>query len=162
MNIYPFHRSLIITLVSIYIMAGAVLWLFPKIITGDFADVAVTQITTTPGGQVTLSYSTVSSHGTTVVNAFYAGSKYQGGGSGTGGGILGRPGQGSSVVCFNLNPERTPATGSFENSPMAGRLLIHEGTRKTLHAGERLYFHDFQTPDGVRHYGYIEVESSRR
>ena len=154
------HRSLLIALVFISMAVGATLWLFPKLITGDYADITITKITETSGGQMTLSFSTVFSSDASLVEAFYADNKYLGGGSSTGGGFLGRPGRGSGIVCFDLNPKRSPVTGRFADSPLAGRLLVHEGDQKTLHAGERLYFHDFQTSDGVRHYGYMEVKSS--
>ena len=135
------------------------LWMFPKILTGDYADITIGQIHIEPNGQVTLDYSAVSSGGTPLLSGFYVGKKYQGGGFDEGGGFLGRPRRSSSVVVILLNPESVPAADKAAAPSWPQRLLVHENEKKHLRAGERLYFYDFQAADGVRHDGYFEVGS---
>jgi len=139
---------------------GLVMLFYPKLITGDFADITITKVTVAPNGQVALSMATISSRGTPVVNGFYDGNKYLGGGWSSGGGSIGRPSSGIAGFNFDLNPERAPTAGRAEDAPWFRRLLVHQGDQQRLHGGERLYFYDFLTSDGIRHDGYVEVKST--
>jgi len=133
------------------------LWAFPKVITGNYAEVTITQITPEPNGHIKLGLSMVSSAGTTKVTEFYDGAKYLGGGRGSGSGPFGRPSTETEIDEFGLNPENIPSADKLEDSPWLTRLLVHVGETRRLRIGEKLYFYDFTTADTVRHYGFIEA-----
>jgi hypothetical protein len=130
--------------------------MFPKVITGDYAEITIGKITCDSNGQASLSYSSISSSQTPIIEAFYDGNKYAGGGSGVGGGIFGRPGVGSAGIMFMLNPEKMHRLAEVP------RLLVKENQTIRLRGGERLYFYNFLTSDDLRHDGYIEVVSTKK
>jgi hypothetical protein len=132
--------------------------LCPRILTGSYADVTITKITQTFPGQYSVECTARTAAGTTLSTGFYDGKKFMGGGSGGNNGFFGWPITGSLGVMFTLDPESQ--TGHTPLVPRPDRLLIKEGQTATLHPGQRLYFFDFTTADGIRHDGYIEVESS--
>ena len=138
------------------------LWMFPKVITGDYAEITIGKITYNSSGQASLSYSSITSSETPIINAFYDGNRYTGGGSGIGSGIFGRPVVGSAGIMFMLNPEKMHRLAEVPESVWSKRLLVKENQTIRLHRGERLYFYDFLTSDGVRHDGYVEVVSTKR
>jgi hypothetical protein len=143
-------------------LIACILWMFPKLITGDYAEITIGKITEEPNGQVSLQFSSISSNETPVIEAFYDGDKYAGGGSGCSGGLFGRPGTGFAGVMFMLNPETMHRQVELPQSLWSKRLLVHENETIRLRGGERLYFYNFQTEDGVRHNGYIEVVATRK
>jgi hypothetical protein len=142
-------------------LGGCLLWMFPKMITGDYAEITIGKIGTEPNGEVSVQYSSEASSQTPVLEAFYSGDKYEGGGSGTGGGLFGRPVKGGAGVMFMLHPETMHGPDEMPKEIWAKRLLVHEDQKIRLHGGERLYFYNFVTADGIRHDGYIEVRATQ-
>jgi hypothetical protein len=142
------------------LVAGVILLLAfcPRLLTGAYADITITKIIQPFPGQYNVECSTVVAAGTSESEAFFDGTKPGGGGYGGNTGFFGWPSKGSVGVGFTLDPESTK-TGRTP-VPRPERLLIKEGQTITLHAGQRLYFYDFTTADGIRHDGYIEVEST--
>ena len=124
---------------------------------GDYADVTINKIETTATGYVSATLLVIPATQKPIIAAIYDGKTYRGGGN-LQGGREGYPI--TSTMGFILNPEGAPATKNVTEAPWFKRLLIHEGERRRLNDGDRLYFDDFLTVDGIRHYGYIEVPSS--
>jgi hypothetical protein len=121
----------------------AVLWQFPKLVTGDYADFQIDKIMTDSQGRTEVSISTETSNQTGVTSAFYEGGRYLGGGNGGGVDLYGNPSAGEIRVGFTIDPQAT--------------LLIHEGEKVRLRAGERMFYYNYETPDGVQHDGYMEI-----
>jgi len=121
---------------------------------GDYVDVSIARIATSPQGVVNTNLLITSFTKKPIKVATDAG------GMPGGGYIGGREGDTFNYATgFYLNPERTPAPATGTEAPWQKRLLIHEGDKRRLKPGDRWYFDDFLTPDGVRHDGYIEVQN---
>jgi len=128
----------------------------PWIMTGSYADITINSIKIDTNGQYSLGFSAVAAARTTVITGFYDGAKWLGGGGGSSGSFFGEPTHQMAGVMFCLDPENL--TGGRKRVPRPDRLLVREGETHHLNPGERLYLYDFKSPDGVRHYGYIEVK----
>ncbi|MEJ0000725.1 MAG: hypothetical protein WDO13_17085 [Verrucomicrobiota bacterium] len=129
--------------------------LCPRIITGRYADITIDRISVDKNGQYLVECSALATAGTTVTEAFYDDARYRGGGGSSNNGFLGWPLHGTMTVSFTLDPEAI--TTHEAPVPRPDRLRVHEGQNIHLRSGERLYFYDFTTTDGVRHDGYLEV-----
>ncbi|MCE0524183.1 MAG: hypothetical protein LV480_14855 [Methylacidiphilales bacterium] len=122
---------------------------------GDYADVTIKKIETTANGGVTATLLVFSSTKKPIMVSAYGGKSWAGVSN-----INGREGDWITTgFAFNLNPEGSPATKNAIEAPWFKRLLIHEGEKRRLNDGDRLYFDDFWTSDGLRHYAYIGVQS---
>ncbi|HWC60289.1 MAG TPA: hypothetical protein VHC44_11395 [Verrucomicrobiae bacterium] len=140
---------------------GIVFILFPKAFTGDYADITIENVTSTPGGKVTIRFASVASYGTPVSVQLFKERKYV---SGTRdesrGSLLRRPVGRERVVSFNLDPEGTATSEHFEDSPLFKRLLVKAGTVYHLHGEQTLTLFDFMAADGARYTGFIRVGAS--
>ena len=135
--------------------------LFPKIFTGDYAQITVESISATPEGKVTLRIARVASSGTPVYIQLYKDRKYVGGTRGeTPATFPRRAVRGVSTVSFDLNPEHAPVAGRFEDSPLFRRLLVHAGQTHHLHGDQVLKLFDFKTAGGAQYTGFIRVNAS--
>jgi hypothetical protein len=114
-------------------------------------------------GQVLAQISTLSSSKTRLLTAYYQGDSHVGGYIGTdNSGLFGRPERHISGIAFGLNPDGPLITGTWEKSSWAKRLLIQAGENRPLRIGERLYFYDFRTSNGIRYYGYIKAKPAEK
>jgi hypothetical protein len=141
---------------GLVVLFGLAVVVCPRLMTGVYTDVTIDRISSDKKGQYSIDLSEVASAGSNVVSGFYDGAKYNGGGSGGNSGFLGWPVHGTEGVIFTLDPEA--AVEKRAPRLRDDRLLVHVGDKRRLRAGERLYFFDFTTDDGVRHYGFVEVE----
>ena len=134
---------------------------FPKVFTGDCADVTIKNITSTPDGKVTILFASVASYGTPVSVQLFKDRKYA---SGTRdesrGWLLRRPVSREHTVSFNLNPEGAVIGGHFEDSPLFKRLLVRIGKVYHLQGEQTLTLFDFMAGDGARYTGFIRVSAS--
>ena len=60
---------------------------------------------------------------------------------------------GCAAIGLDLNPERSPVTGEFTNSPLYSRFLLHVGEKRRIYTGESVALYDF-TASGKR-YSYL-------
>lgn len=153
------------TALKICFGAGALLLLgylgFPKIFTGDYADIKIESIAATSDGKVTLRIAETISCGTPVFVQIFKDRKYAGGSRGEGRGTFPRrPSHEESAVTFDLNPERTPVAGRFEDSILFKRLLVRAGEFHPLRADQMLTLFDFRAADGARYSGFIRVHAA--
>lgn len=146
-------------------VAGALLiviyMVFPKVFTGDYADLTLESITATPEGKVTLRVAWVASSGTPVYIQLFKDRKYAGGTRSAASSVFPRRAtHGMSVVSFDLNPERAAAAGRFEDSLLFRRLLVHAGQTHHLYGDQVLKLFDFKAADGARYTGFVRVNAS--
>lgn len=151
--------------VRLLAIAGGVIVLifvvYPKIITGDYADVIIKSVAASSSGDVTLRIATTASADTPVLIQIFKDRKYVGGIRDDGhGGWWRRPVNRLNVVSFDLNPEKTPVNGNFEDSPLFKRLLVQPGKIYHLRGEETLRLFDFQTADGTRYSGFVQARAS--
>ena len=128
----------------------------PRLMTGSYADITIDRISVDKNGQYSVGISELTAKGTEVIEGFYDGTHYNGGGRGGNDGLFGWPSQGSAGVMFTLDPEST--TERRATRPRPERLLVKTGDTRRVRAGQRFYLFDFETADGIRHYGFVEVE----
>jgi len=137
-------------------LAGAVLLsICPWLMTSSYADITIAHITVDKEGHYTVGFSADAAARTTVITGFYDGAKYLGGGSDGHSNFFGGTTHETTGVMFGLDPD--DVTAGYPTVPRPDRLLVHEGETRHLRHGERMYLFDFKSPDGMRHYGYIEV-----
>lgn len=149
---------LIIAGISFAGITSFVFWAYPKPTINDYADVTIEKIEVESSGQVLADISTLSSNKISFATAFYDGDSHAGG-------TIGRDNSGQrhlSGIAFGLNPDGPSITGKWEDAPWAKRLALQAGERRPLRVGERFYFYNFRTSAGIRHYGYIEAESTEK
>ena len=77
----------------------------PRLYTGSYAEITIDKITCDKNGQYTVTYSSLVTKGTTVLDGFYDGDKFLRRGESGNGGFVGWPEHGSSGVMFTLDPE---------------------------------------------------------
>lgn len=134
---------------------------FPKIFTGDYADIRIEGVTAAADGKVTLHMAKTASYGTPVSVQIYKDRNYAGGTRSAGGGTFPRrPSQDELTVAFDLNPERAPAAGRFEDSNLFKRLLVKAGQVHHLQGEQVLTLFDFRAADGARYSGFIRTSLS--
>lgn len=134
---------------------------FPKILTGDFADITVQGITTTPNGKVTVRFTSRASCGTPIFVQLFKNKHYVGGTrEENNGGFFRRPVSREQTISFNLNPEGAPAGARFEDSPLYARLLIQAGHVYHLKGQQVLTLFNFSAGDGARYSGFIRLSAS--
>ena len=144
------RRLLTILIVLLCVVPLALI--FGLIWTGDrrdWAEVTLVSVNATPDGEVTVQLNTRHANRAGIESGHYIDGVYHGGGMDRGGGFL-TAGRGSETTVFSLNPERSPVTGEFTNSPLFGRLLLHVGDTRRIYTGESLPLYDF-TASGKRY-----------
>ena len=155
-------QAIIATLAFLAVIALVVGNLYPKLLTGDWVEVTIDNVTVDAKGHVDVSLSMRASSGTQIITAGYDGARYLGGGGSKSGGLFGRPGPvGTEGFDFELDPEQYHQHAAFP-ADWEKRLLVHAGETRTLRGGERLYFCDFTTTDHSRYDCYVEAGRTTR
>ena len=146
-------RTLLLLPVALWLLLLAC---FPKLATGDFCNVKIKEASVRDDGQVEIAYATRTSSDTTRVEKLLPSG---GGGSARASmGPVAWPMDGSSTLCFSLNPDRIP----LRAQEIRDRLLVEEGKTYRVVPGKPLYFYDFKSKDGTRQCGYLEVTAGSR
>ncbi len=147
-------RLLIVLPLSCVIAAGAVLALFPKIITGDFCDVTFTQLDVAADGHVEFTYLTRTSSGTNKFGRFSVDGVIQAEGGGGSSGFPAWPSSGSSSGSFSLDPDRV----GLDNATLWARLRVQRQVTYTVRRNQPVILYRFTSESGHAHEGRIEIE----
>jgi hypothetical protein len=146
-------RTLLLMPVALWLLLMA---FFPKLMTGDFCDVRIDELSGRADGHVNFGYTTRTSSGTRVrelslpdvgtdLNHHVTRSPPWP----TRGGLDGR---------FTLNPDRKPVTAE----ELRDRFLVEQGGTYRVAPGKPLYFYDFKDANGARNCRYLVVEPGSR
>lgn len=145
-----------LTLVVALALGGGAIALFPKMITGDFAEVTIEAIEFEPGLLCTtlVKYSYRLSGGTIFHHVVHDGDRYTAGGEGSPHRLPAWPSHGEGGQYLSLNPELSQMTPEDAK----GRLEVHTGERRRIRLGERLYLYNFTGRDGTLYQGFFEIK----
>ena len=148
-------KGLVLWFAAFGVAIVLVLSIYPRILTGSYADITIDRVSVSDYGQYNVTYSTRLAARTSLVEKFTPVTNAMGAVAANSG-YLGWPRRGSVDVSLMLDPEDLAAGRRRE--PRPDRMLVHEGQTCRLTPGKRLYFYNFKAADGVTYCGYVEAK----